>query len=64
MNWIIELLFVITAIGLLMARQASRYLWTALLGAGLAYWGVFHDPPAAAMLAAGMLFVLLAALLT
>jgi acyl-CoA dehydrogenase len=64
MNWIIELLLVITVLGLLMARQASRHLWTAVLGAGLLYWAVFHHPSATAMLAAGVLFVLLAALLT
>jgi acyl-CoA dehydrogenase len=64
MNWIIELLLVVTVIGLLMARRASRYLWTGVLGTGLLYWGIFHHPSAAAILAAGVLYVPLAALLT
>jgi len=45
----IELLLVVTVIGLLMARRASRYLWTAVLGAGLIYWTVFHHPTATAI---------------
>jgi acyl-CoA dehydrogenase len=64
MNGIIELLLVVIVIGLLMARRASRYLWTAILGAGLIYWGVSHNPPVAALLAAGVLFVPLASLLS
>ena len=63
MYGVIELLLVVTVIGLLMARRASRYLWTAALGAGLIYWSVFHNPPASAELAAWVLFVPLAALL-
>jgi hypothetical protein len=38
MNWMIELVVIFTAIGFMMARQASRYLWTAVLGAILCYW--------------------------
>ena len=49
MNGVIELLLVVTVIGLLMARRASRYLWTAVLGAGLIYWTVFHHPTATAI---------------
>jgi acyl-CoA dehydrogenase len=64
MNGVIELLLVVTVIGLLMARRASRHLWTAVLGAGLIYWTVLHNPTATAELAAWVLFVPLAALLT
>jgi acyl-CoA dehydrogenase len=64
MYGVIELLLVVTVIGLLMARRASRFLWTAVLGAGLIYWTVFHHPTATAELAAWVLFVPLAALLT
>jgi acyl-CoA dehydrogenase len=64
MNGVIELLLVLTVIGLLMARRASRYLWAAVLGAGLIYWSVFHHQAGTAELAAWGLFVPLAALLT
>ena len=64
MYGVIELLLVVTVIGLLMAQRASRFLWTAVLGAGLIYWTVFHHPTATAELAAWVLFVPLAALLT
>jgi acyl-CoA dehydrogenase len=64
MNGLIELLLVVTVIGLLMARQASRHLWTATLGATLGYWALFHHPSTAALLVAGALLVPLAALLS
>jgi acyl-CoA dehydrogenase len=64
MNWIIEFLLVIAAISLLLAQQASRYVLTAILGAGMFYWSLFDHPPAAAMLVGWMLFVPFAALLT
>jgi acyl-CoA dehydrogenase len=64
MNGIIELLLVITLVGLLMAWRASRYVWTAVVGFGLLYWSIFHQPPVAATLAAWLLFMPLAALLT
>ena len=63
MNGVIELLLVVTVIGLLMARRASRFLWTAALGAGLLYWSVFHHQAATIELAAWLLFAPLAALL-
>ena len=64
MNWIIELLLVVIVIGLLMARRASRYLWAAVLGAGLFYWSVFHTPPTALLLTWWVLLVPIAALLS
>jgi len=40
MDWIIELLVLSIAIGFMMARQASRYLWTAVAGAALIWWSI------------------------
>jgi acyl-CoA dehydrogenase len=64
MNWMIELPVILTAIGFMMARQASRYLWTGVLGAILCYWSVFYTPPAWALLIAWVIFIPIAALLT
>ncbi len=64
MNWMIELVVIFTAIGFMMARQASRYLWTAVLGAILCYWSVFYTPPVWALLIAWGIFIPIATLLT
>ena len=64
MDWIIELLVLITAIGFLMARQGSRYLWTAAAGAAMVYWSIMHTPPVWALLTAWPLFLAVAILLT
>jgi acyl-CoA dehydrogenase len=64
MNWMIELAVIFTAVGFMMARQASRYLWTAVLGAILCYWSVFYTPPVWALLIAWGIFIPIATLLT
>ena len=61
---IIELLVVLITLGYLMARQASRYLWTGLLGAALIFWSVVHAPPAWALMLAWSVFIPVAMLLT
>ena len=64
MHWMIELAVIFTAVGFMMARQASRYLWTAVLGAILCYWSVFYTPPVWALLIAWGIFIPIATLLT
>ncbi|MGB5307212.1 MAG: acyl-CoA dehydrogenase [Gammaproteobacteria bacterium] len=64
MDWMIELLIVVTVLGLLMARQASRYLWIGLIGAYLCFWGLFHAPPAWALVTAWVIFIPVAVLLS
>ncbi|MDH3972503.1 MAG: acyl-CoA dehydrogenase family protein, partial [Gammaproteobacteria bacterium] len=64
MNWMIELVVIFTAIGFMMARQASRYLWTGVLGAILCYWSVIYTPPGWLLLLAWGLFIPIAILLT
>jgi len=64
MNGLIELLLVAATIGLLMAWRASRYLWTAVLGTGLAAWAYFHHPSGGALIAAVVFVLPLAALLS
>ena len=64
MDWIIELLVVMTVIGFMMARQASRYLWTAVAGAALAWWSIRYTPTTWALLTAWSLFLPVAILLT
>jgi acyl-CoA dehydrogenase len=61
---VIEILVVLTVIGFLMARQASRYLWVGVLAALLFFWSVFHTPPAVVLLVAWLVFIALAVLLT
>ncbi len=61
---VIEILVALIVIGFLMARQASRYLWVGLLGAGLVFWSLFHTPPIWALLVAWLVFIPIAALLT
>jgi len=63
MNGLIELLLVVTAIALLMAWRASRYLWTGAFAAVMGYWVYYHHPSTGALLAAGVVLVAIAALL-
>ena len=63
MDWIIELLVFMTIIGFMMARQASRQLWTAVAGAALAWWSIMHTPPVWALLTGWSLFLPVALLL-
>ncbi|MGD2056785.1 MAG: acyl-CoA dehydrogenase [Gammaproteobacteria bacterium] len=63
MKWIIVAL-VLGTIGLLMARKASRYVWTAALGVGLLAWGLLQTPPPWMLVPVWSLYLLLAALLT
>ncbi|MGB5438642.1 MAG: acyl-CoA dehydrogenase [Gammaproteobacteria bacterium] len=64
MMWIIELSVLFIAIGFMMARQASAYLWTAAAAAALIYWSIMHSPPAWALLIGWLLFLPVAILLT
>ena len=64
MNWMIELPILFTAIGFMMARQASRYLWTGVLGAILCYWSILYTPPGWALIVAWAVFLPIAIFLT
>jgi acyl-CoA dehydrogenase len=64
MNWMIELPIIVTAIGFMMARQASRYLWTGALGAILCYWSILYSPPAWALILTWGMFLPIATFLT
>ena len=64
MNWMIELPVIFTVICFMMARQASRYLWTGILGATLCYWSIFYTAPAWTLLIAWSIFIPIATLLT
>jgi len=57
MNWMIELAVIFTAIGFMMARQASRYLWTGVLTAILCYWSIHYTPPAWALIVTWAIFI-------
>jgi len=57
MNWMIELAVIFTAIGFMMARQASRYLWTGVLTAILCYWSILYTPPAWALIVTWAIFI-------
>ena len=63
MIWMIELLVAVSVIGLLMARQASRYLWTVALAILLASWSLLHTPPGWALLLTWGIFIPVAVLL-
>ena len=63
MIWMIELLVVVSVIGLLMARQASRYLWTVAVAILLAGWSLLHTPPGWALLLTWGIFIPVAVLL-
>ena len=60
---LIESLVVITAVSLLIARRASRYLWTALAGVFLGYWSLLHASSGWSLALAWALFLPVAALL-
>ena len=64
MHWMIELPVILALLGFMMARQASRTLWTAVLAAILGYWALRYTPPAWALLVGLGFFLPLVALLT
>jgi len=64
MNWMIELPIFLTVIGFMMARQASRYLWTGVIGALLCYWTILYTPPAWGLITVWTLFLTVAVFLT
>ena len=63
MFWIIEVIVVFTAIGFMMARQASRHVWAGATGAGLAWWTLVHAPATWVMLLAWAVYIPVAAVL-
>jgi acyl-CoA dehydrogenase len=64
MTGLIELLVLIIAVSLLMARRASRYLWVAIAGIFLVYWTVQHAPASWLLTLAWAIFLPVAALLS
>ncbi|MGB5179662.1 MAG: acyl-CoA dehydrogenase [Gammaproteobacteria bacterium] len=64
MYWMIELPVILALLGFMMARQASRTLWTAVLAAILGYWTLRYTPPAWALFIACGTLVPFALLLT
>ena len=60
----IEVLVVITVLSLLMAKRASRFVWTGALAALLVGWSVMHTPPTWALLTGWIIFLPVAMLLT
>ena len=64
MNWIIELPVILTLLGFMMARQASRYRWAIVLAVILGYWSIRYTPPAWALISSWGIFIPLATLLT
>ena len=52
MNWMIELPVILVLLGFMMARQASRYLWTGIIAAILGYWTISYSPPLWALITA------------
>jgi len=63
MIWLIELPVILGAIGFMMARQASRQLWTGAAGLLLVFWSLIHTPPAWALITAWLVYIPLAVLL-
>ena len=63
MNWMIELPILFTAIGFMMARQASRHLWAGVLATALCYWSILYTPPAWALVITWALFLAVATFL-
>ena len=63
MMWMIELLVVLVVLSLLMARRASRFLWTGALAVMLGWWSIVHSPPAWAAFIAWAAYLPVAALL-
>ena len=64
MNWMIELPVILTIMGYMMARQASRYVWTAWLVTLLSYWSIFYTPPVWAAIPVWAIFISIAIFLT
>ena len=62
MNWMIELPVILVLLGFMMARQASRYLWTGIIAAILGYWTIRYSPPLWALITAWGIFIPIAAL--
>ena len=62
MNWMIELPVILVLLGFMMARQASRYLWTGIIAAILGYWTIHYSPPLWALITAWGIFIPIAAL--
>lgn len=60
----IEVLVALTVLSLLMAKRASRFVWTGALAALLLGWSVIHTPPTWALLASWIIFLPVAMLLT
>ena len=63
MNWMIELPILLSAIGFMMARQASRHLWTGILGVALLYWSILYTPPVLALVITWAVFLAVATFL-
>ena len=63
MIWMIEVFVAITALCLLMARRASRFVWTGVLATLLLYATVMHSPPGWALISLWIIFVPVALLL-
>jgi acyl-CoA dehydrogenase len=64
MNWMIELPVILALLGFMMARQASRYLWTGIIAAILGYWTIRYSPPLWALITLWGMFVPIALLST
>jgi len=62
MNWMIELPVILVPLGFMMARQASRHLWTGIIAAILGYWTIRYSPPLWALITAWGIFIPIAAL--
>jgi acyl-CoA dehydrogenase len=63
MLWMTELLVVLIAVSLMLARKAPRQLWVAATAALLVYWNLVHTPPFWSASLAWLVFVPLATLL-
>ena len=64
MNWMIELPVILVLLGFMMARQASRHLWTGIIAAILGYWTLRYSPPLWALITVWGIFIPIATLLT
>ena len=64
MNWMIELPVILVILGLMMARQASRYLWAGTIAALLAYWTLRYSPATWSQITVWGVFLPIAVLLS
>jgi acyl-CoA dehydrogenase len=64
MHGLLEALIVLTAIGFMMARRASRYLWVGMLGTALLWWSLAYTPSGWPLVIAWSVFLPVAVLLT